>query len=52
MKIYQVRLVLEEITDNRSMYQIETHQVRVYETEEEGRALFEAAQDLLHQRLT
>lgn len=58
MKTYQVRLVLEELAPEESerfpalcRHQLETHQVRTYETEEEGRTLFEAAQEILHREL-
>ena len=54
MKTYQVRLVLEEteyVGSQLCRHQLRIYQVRTYETEEEGRALFEAAQDILHREL-
>ena len=58
MKTYQVRLVLEELEPEKSekfpglcRHQLETDIIHTYETEEEARALFETAQDTLHQKL-
>lgn len=58
MKTYRVRLILEELAPEESekfpglcVHQLEAFQVRTYETEEEALALFEAAQDILHQKL-
>lgn len=55
MKTYEIRLILEELEPEKSkkfpglcVQQLETYQLRSYETEEESRALFEAAQDFLH----
>lgn len=51
MKTFQVWLVLEETEDDAPLHQLQTYQVRTYETEEEGEALFEAAQEILHREL-
>lgn len=48
MKTFQVWLVLEETDDDSPKEQLETFQVKVAETEVEGRSVFEATQALLH----
>lgn len=48
MKTYQVWLVLEETEDDAPQHQLETYQLSVSEKEEDGRAAFEAAQEVLY----
>lgn len=55
MKTYQIRLVLEELEPEKSqrfpslcVRQLETFQVSIKETEEEGQKAFEVVRALLH----
>ena len=49
MKTFQVWLVLEETEDDSPQHQIETYQMTVVKTENEGRAVFEEAQNALEE---
>lgn len=48
MKNFQVWLVLEETEDDSPRFNLESYQVFVSQSEEKGRATFEATQELLH----
>jgi len=47
MKTFQVWLVLEETDDDSPQHQIETYQLSIAKTEEEGRTSFKKAQEVL-----
>lgn len=49
MKTYQVWLILEETEGDSPQHQIETYQMAVGKTEQEGRAVFEEAQEALEE---
>lgn len=49
MKTFNVWLILEETVDDSPINQIETYQMAIGKTEEEGRAVFEEAQEALEE---